>query len=83
MPQVPMYLDPFNAERNGEAAREAERRAMYARPDAPPLPDEPAPRKGWLAAILGRATAGVSAQATPSTRGERVRRGAGEVVGNE
>lgn len=40
MPWLPIYLDAVNAARNGEAAREAERRAMYARPDAPPLPDE-------------------------------------------
>lgn len=40
MPWLPIYLDAVNAARNGEAAREAERRAMYARPDAPPLLDE-------------------------------------------
>jgi hypothetical protein len=78
-----MYLDPFNAERSGQAGREAERRAMYARPDAPPLPDEPAPRKGWLATMLGRATAAISARPMPSGKGERVRRGAGEAVGSE
>jgi hypothetical protein len=40
MSWLPIYLDAVNAARNGEAAREAERRAMYARPDAPPLPDD-------------------------------------------
>jgi hypothetical protein len=53
MPWLPIYFDAMNAARNGESAREAERRAMYARPDAPPLPEEP-PRQGWVAAILGR-----------------------------
>jgi hypothetical protein len=55
MRNVPLQLDIFNAARNGEAAREAERRAMYARPDAPPLVEEPRRRGGWLAAILARA----------------------------
>jgi hypothetical protein len=40
MSWLPIYLDAVNAARNGEAARDAERRAMYARPDAPPLPDD-------------------------------------------
>ena len=60
---LPTYLDVFNAEANGEAAREADRRRMYARPDAAPLPDEPEPiriaRGGWLSRILGRRRAGV------------------------
>jgi hypothetical protein len=63
MPLPPIYLDPFNAARNGEAAREAERRAMYARPDALPLPDEP-PRKSWLASILRRSDAPEAARPT-------------------
>ena len=35
---VPIYLDVLNAAERGEAARAAARRAMYARPDADPLP---------------------------------------------
>ncbi len=49
-----MYLEARDAAGMSEAAREAERRAMYARPDALPLPDEPPARKSWLAAILLR-----------------------------
>jgi hypothetical protein len=52
-----MYLEALDAPRKGEAAREAERRAMYARPDALPLPDV-APgtqARGLLARILAGA----------------------------
>ncbi|HET9436500.1 MAG TPA: hypothetical protein VFO73_12180 [Candidatus Limnocylindrales bacterium] len=35
---VPIYLDVLHAAERGEAARAAARRAMYARPDADPLP---------------------------------------------
>jgi hypothetical protein len=70
-----MYLEAQDAARNGEAAREAERRAMYARPDALPLPDvEPAAKpRGWLSRILagarreqvrsgGRSTSGAASE---------------------
>jgi hypothetical protein len=36
---VPIYLDVLHAAERGEAARAAARRAMYARPDADPLPE--------------------------------------------
>jgi hypothetical protein len=52
MRQVPLYLDVFNAAANGAAARDAEWRAMHARPDAEPLPEEPPRSHGWLATIL-------------------------------
>jgi hypothetical protein len=42
MRQVAISLDVFNAAQNGKLARERELQAMYRRPDAPPLPDEPA-----------------------------------------
>jgi hypothetical protein len=55
---LPTYLDVFNAEANGEAVRETDRRRMYARPDAPPLPEEPerlgVAHGGWLSRILSR-----------------------------
>ena len=35
---VPIHLDVLHAAERGEAARAAARRAMYARPDADPLP---------------------------------------------
>ena len=70
MPWLPLYLDAFNAERNGAAAREAERRAMYARPDAPPLPAlDPPKRWGRLAAILGRSARRTAASAPASAAG--------------
>jgi hypothetical protein len=37
---LPFYLDVMNAAERGAAMRAAERRAMYARPDAEPLPEE-------------------------------------------
>lgn len=60
-----MYVEALDAPRRGEAAREAERRAMYARPDALPLPEEPT-RKSWLASILGRNAAPETARPTQS-----------------
>ncbi|HET9346013.1 MAG TPA: hypothetical protein VFO05_09935 [Candidatus Limnocylindrales bacterium] len=42
MRHVPLQFDVFNAARNAEIARERERQAMYRRPDALPLLDEPA-----------------------------------------
>jgi hypothetical protein len=61
MPWLAQYLDVFNAEANGEAARDAERRRMYARPDAPPLPERPetvgVTRGGWLSRIVKRGRA--------------------------
>ena len=62
-----MYLEALDAPRRGEAAREAERRAMYARPDALPLPDA-APRKSWLATILGRNSGAEAARPTQSRK---------------
>ena len=38
---LPFYLDVMHAAERGAAARAAERRAMYARPDAKPLLEEP------------------------------------------
>ena len=64
-----MYLEALDAPHKAEAAREAERRAMYARPDALPLPDEPPARKSWLAAILRRAPAPAAARQSVATRG--------------
>jgi hypothetical protein len=55
MRHVPLYLDVFNAAQNGETARDAEWRAMHARPDAEPLPAEPPRNRSWLATILRRA----------------------------
>ena len=57
MRHVPLQFDVFNAAANGKAARDAELRAMYARPDAEPLPEEPARSRSWLAAILRRGNA--------------------------
>ena len=42
MRQVAISLDVFNAAQNGKVTRERELQAMYRRPDAAPLPDEPA-----------------------------------------
>jgi hypothetical protein len=42
MRYVPFYFDVFNAAKNADVARAREREAMYRRPDALPLPDEPA-----------------------------------------
>ena len=50
----PVIFEAFDAARDGEARREADRRAMYARPDAQPLPEEP-PRVSMFARILARA----------------------------
>jgi hypothetical protein len=50
----PVIFEAFDAARNGESKREAERRAMYARPDAPPLPAEP-PRISVVARLLAKA----------------------------
>ena len=53
-----MSFDVFNAEANGERHREAERRAMYKRPDALPLPPTPdAPPRlsvAWLTGLARR-----------------------------
>ena len=50
----PVIFEAFDAARDGESRREAERRAMYARPDAPPLPAE-APRDSVVARLLAKA----------------------------
>jgi hypothetical protein len=50
----PVIFEAFDAARDGETRREAERRSMYARPDAPPLPAE-APRISVVARILAMA----------------------------
>jgi hypothetical protein len=50
----PVIFEAFDAARDGEARREADRRSMYARPDALPLPEE-APRISALARLLARA----------------------------
>jgi hypothetical protein len=49
-----MIFEAFDAARDGESRREAERRTMYARPDAPPLPAE-APQISVLARFLAKA----------------------------
>jgi hypothetical protein len=79
---LPHYLDAFNAADNGNTARDAEHRAMYAREDALPLPDEPE-RTGWLASILGRGSAGEPTRPTQSAAGIRMRRGNEKVAGSE
>jgi hypothetical protein len=50
----PVIFEAFDAARDGEAKRDAGRRAMYARPDALPLPDE-APRVSMFARLLAKA----------------------------
>jgi hypothetical protein len=50
----PVIFEAFDAARDGESKREAERRAMYARTDAPPLPAE-APRISVVARIVAMA----------------------------
>lgn len=50
----PVIFEAFDAARDGETRREAERRAMYARPDAPPLPAE-APRVSVFARFIAKA----------------------------
>jgi hypothetical protein len=50
----PVIFDAFDAASNGDSKREAERRAMYARPDAPPLAAE-APRISVVARLLAKA----------------------------
>ena len=67
MPFHPVILEALAAANGGESARESERRAMYARPDALPLPEEPPRRQGWLAAIVGRSRAPKPAARTPIT----------------
>jgi hypothetical protein len=51
----PVIFEAFDAARDGEARREADRRAMYARPDALPLPEEP-PRVSLFARLIAMAT---------------------------
>jgi hypothetical protein len=50
----PVIFEAFDAARDGESRRDAERRAMYARPDALPLPEEP-PRVSMLARLVAMA----------------------------
>ncbi len=50
----PVIFEAFDAARQGEARRDADRRAMYARPDALPLPEE-APRISAVARLLAMA----------------------------
>ena len=50
----PVIFEAFDAARDGEARRDADRRAMYARPDALPLPEE-APRISAVARLLAKA----------------------------
>ncbi len=47
----PVIFEAFDAARDGEARRDADRRSMYARPDALPLPEE-APRISRYARFL-------------------------------
>ena len=49
----PVIFEAFDAARDGEARREADRRSMYARPDALPLPEE-APRISMVARLLAK-----------------------------
>jgi hypothetical protein len=50
----PVIFEAFDAARDGEARRDADRRSMYARPDALPLPEEP-PRISTVARLLAKA----------------------------
>jgi hypothetical protein len=50
----PVIFEAFDAARDGGSRRDAERRAMYARPDALPLPEEP-PRVSMLARLVAMA----------------------------
>ena len=50
----PVIFEAFEAARDGETRREAERRSMYARPDAQPLPAEAA-RISVVARLLAKA----------------------------
>ena len=50
----PVIFEAFDAARDGESRRDADRRAMYARPDALPLPEEE-PRVSMFARLLARA----------------------------
>jgi hypothetical protein len=62
---VPIYLDVLHAAERGEAARAAARRAMYARPDADPLPAlEPVQARSRLRARVQSllATVGLTAR---------------------
>ena len=53
MRYIPFQIGVFDASRNAELARERERQAMYRRPDALPLPDEPE-TPGFSFAWIGR-----------------------------
>jgi hypothetical protein len=57
MRAVPFFLVAVNAG-HAEAVREAERREMYRRPDALPLPDEPEAGSNrslaWLVSLAHR-----------------------------
>ena len=58
MRYIPFQIDVFDAARNAELAREREFKAMHRRPDAPPLPEEPAKAErlyfGWFTRIARR-----------------------------
>ena len=54
MRYIPFQIGVFDAARNAELARERERQAMYRRPDALPLPDEPEKAPGFSFAWIGR-----------------------------
>jgi hypothetical protein len=57
MRAAPFVFDIFNASGNAEARREAGRREMYRRPDALPLPEEPATESrslAWLTSLARR-----------------------------
>jgi hypothetical protein len=60
MRHIPLQFDVFNAASNAQAGRDAEWRAMHRRPDALPLPEEPARTGrslGWLARLARRSPA--------------------------
>ena len=54
MRYIPFQIDIFDAARSAELARERERQAMYRRPDALPLPDEPEKPAGFSFAWIAR-----------------------------
>ena len=68
MRHVPLQFDVFNAAHNAEIARERERQAMYRRPDASPLPEEPAAEShrslAWLVSLARRRPAARARRAT-------------------
>ena len=67
MRYIPFQLDVFDAARNAELARERERQAMFRRPDAPPLPDEPekdGPSFDWILRLARRRPAARAHRAT-------------------